>query len=146
MGSRERGHCLLVVSEDDALHRRIEEDLALVPCDVHRRTREEVSDPAFWRRQECYPGAVLLDLDEDLDAGVTVLLALKRARVPSPVIVLTPMFSREFGTKIVSQGIGYCLSRDFDSHELCEVVASLVWPRQEKAAARQTPRPRGRTE
>jgi ActR/RegA family two-component response regulator len=131
---RERVHCVLLVGGGEHLRRRLSRCLQQLGCDACDYPPEKVSSADFWRERPCAPAAVVIDLHEGYEPGRAVLQALKRARIDSPVIVLTPEFSREFGTKIVSLGVSYCLARDCDDAELFEALTGLV--------VSQTPAPR----
>jgi DNA-binding response OmpR family regulator len=126
MKERERDNSLWVVSDDEELCNRIKgalHDDNLEVCIVHRA---QVTEGLFCRTAKTLPGAVLLDVDEDLDWGVTVLKEIKRAHNRTPLVVVSRNPSREFGMKIVSAGINYLLPRDFDVQELRDVVSGLI--------------------
>lgn len=128
MNAATRGDCLWVVSKDKELHQRAEHELAALGCRVRMVDPALLDTPRFWPTCPRHPGAILLDVVEDLDAARSVLRRMKRARIPSPVIVITANPSHEFGTKIVSLGVSYLLPRDFAPGELADVFNSLVKP------------------
>lgn len=130
MKEKEREDCLWVVSDDAELYARMEKALKGIQCDVRIITKDEVGVPGFWRKIERLPGAVLLDLDEDLDGGVSVVRDIKRAHSRLPLIVISKELNQEFGTKIVTEGVSYYLLRDFDPAELSDVVDGLVRPQR----------------
>lgn len=133
MNAASRGECLWIVTDDGELRRRAEEELGKLGCRVRHVAHEPLDTPAFWKGCPRYPGAVLLDVGDRLDWAMAVVRRMKRARVPSPVIVATADPSREFGTKIVSLGVSYILPRDFAPGELSEVFTSLVRPHRGQA-------------
>lgn len=120
-----RGHCLWIVSEDEDLRQRAEVEVKGRGSRVRVVPQKEL-DSLSWKEVPHYPGAILLDVANRLDWATTVMRQLKRARVPSPVIVVTANPTREFGIKIVSLGFSYFLPRDFAPGELGEVFSSLV--------------------
>jgi DNA-binding NarL/FixJ family response regulator len=128
---RENG--LWIISDDAALCECAEQELK-DECPIRRISSTLVHSPSFWRGCGCYPGVILLDIGDRVDWGVQVLRAIKRARVPSPVIVTSETFSKEFGTKIVSEGVSYCLQKGFECSELREVVVSLIKPLQDSGS------------
>ena len=125
-----RGDCLWVISQDAELCRRAELELAGKGCRVRQVWQADLGTATFWKNCPRYPGSVLLDVGDQLDAATRILKSMKLARVPSPVIVVTADQSREFGTKIVSLGVSYILPRDYTPGELAEVFVSLVKPRK----------------
>lgn len=133
MPAADRGECLWIVSQDEELARRAEEAMIEQGCRVRRVSPESLDALSFWRSCPRYPGAVLLDVGEQLDWGRSVLKRMKSAHVPSPVIVTTANTSREFGTKIVSLGVSYILPPAFQGEELVAVFNSLVRPAHPKA-------------
>ena len=133
MPAADRGECLWIVSQDEELAQRAEEAMNEQGCRVRRLSPEALAPPTFWRTCPRYPGAVLLDVGEELDWARSVLKRMKSAHVPSPVIIATANTSREFGTKIVSTGVSYILPRAFTADELVEVFLSLVRPARLKA-------------
>ncbi|MBX3727597.1 MAG: hypothetical protein KF858_00285 [Candidatus Sumerlaeia bacterium] len=128
MTPRDRTRCVLVVGGDEKLRTRLSRCLLHLGCNECDYDPDEVASADFWRERPCAPAAVVIDLREGFEPGRAVLQALKRARIDSPVIVLTPDFSREFGTKIVSLGVSYCLARDCDDGELLEALTGLIDP------------------
>lgn len=129
MGPPSRGDCLWIVSEDEEFGERVKAEIEEHRCRWRWVLREPLDTLAFWKERPRYPGVVLLDTSGRLDWATRVLRAMKRARVPSPVIVVTDNPTQEFGTKIVSLGVSYFLPRDFASGELAQVFLSLVKPR-----------------
>lgn len=127
---KERPHtgCLWVICDDDAIQGRIESTLEEDHVCLRMHSRATVTRAGFWRESLTLPGAVLLDLADDLDGGARVLRDIKSARVRAPVIVLSKEFNTEFGNKIVSEGASYFLPRDFDAEEFREVVRALLKP------------------
>lgn len=127
MKERVRTECLWVVSDDSQLCGRVESTLEGGTC-LRPISRAAAVEAGFWRGTLTLPGAVLLDLDDDLDWGARVLRYIKGARVRTPVIVLSRDFSEEFGNKIVPEGASYFLPWNFDPDELREVVRVLLKP------------------
>ena len=75
------------------------------------------------------PRVVVLDVGSNLDRGRELIRRLRRVRVTAPMIVVTDDCSRDFGAKIISEGVRYYLVRDFGGEEFVEVVESLLHPR-----------------
>jgi DNA-binding response OmpR family regulator len=69
---------------------------------------------------------IILDVAHDMDRGLRTIQKLKRHRVNAPIIAFTQNISREFGAKIISQGVRYYFSRDFNPRELLEVADSYL--------------------
>ena len=126
MKARERGDTLWMISEEASLCARVQGLLKGSICDVRIVRRAELDNRGFWWGGDTLPGAILLDLDDDLDWATGVLHDIKRAHLRTPIIVISKRPDHEFGMKIVSQGISCFLLRDFDSKELCDIVRSLV--------------------
>jgi DNA-binding NtrC family response regulator len=127
MKGRERGDELWMVCDDAGLAARVVGLLEGHVCPVRVISRAELAkDRKFWWAGNTLPGAILLDLDNDLDWAVGVLGDIKRAHTRSPVVVISKAPDHEFGMKIVSQGISCFLLRDFDSEELKDVVQGLI--------------------
>lgn len=125
---QEKGEELWIISGDAGCCDNVESALRSLERVIRRVEPASLDEPQFWRRCEKLPGVIVLDVDGRLDWGEAVLRAIKRSHVTSPVIVISTNFTREFGTKIVSEGICYALPRDFDGNEFREVVCSLFRP------------------
>ncbi len=126
MKSREKEDSLWVVSDDAEFCERVRKVLEdqLLPIRILGRGR--VKKLGFWREEPALPGAVLLDPDDDLDWAVGVLRDIKRAHIRSPVIVASRELDKDFGTKIVSEGVSYFLLREFEPRELREAATGLI--------------------
>ena len=55
-----------------------------------------------------------------------MIQAIKRAHVQTSTVILTERFSRDFGMKILSEGISYYFSYDFCRAEFLQLVASIL--------------------
>lgn len=76
------------------------------------------------------PPLVVVDIGEDTDWGLGVIQAIKRARGRTATVVLTECFSRDFGVKIISEGIDYYFSHDFCRAEFLKLARSIFKPEQ----------------
>ena len=126
MRSREQEDSLWVVSDDAEFCEHVREVLEDQLLPIRVIARDGVMKQGFWRETEVLPGAVLLDPDEDLDWAASVLRDIKRAHIRSPVIVAAREMDKDFGTKIVSEGVSYLLLRDFEPRELREAATGLI--------------------
>lgn len=126
MAEREQGTCLWVVSNNRRLCDEIQDALKGDGQSVKLITPAQLAESPLWRTTSVLPGAILLDIGNELDWGVTVIRDIKRAHIRSPIVVVSQEPSHEFGMKIVSQGISYVLPRDFDMQELRDVVSGLI--------------------
>jgi len=115
-----------VISADDQLADRIGELLRPVTDRIGRFEPETIKEESFWTHKLPDPALVILDIDRDIAWGVWALQRLRRARVQAPVVVLTQDFSRDFGAKIISEGVRYYFSHDFCQEEFLEVAESLL--------------------
>ena len=87
---------------------------------------ETAADDRFWKRGAQRPRLILLDLEGELDWGRDLMRRARRARLEAPVVVLAESFSRDFGAKIISEGILFHFSRDFCDEEFISVLRSLL--------------------
>lgn len=72
------------------------------------------------------PGLIVIDLGADMDWGMGVLRDIKQASSQIPTVVLTEEFSREFGAKILSEGVSYYFPHDFAETEFERLARSLL--------------------
>jgi DNA-binding NarL/FixJ family response regulator len=115
-----------VVSGDPALCERIEQ-LTRGMAHVRQIRSEQVLADEFWQgRPEPPPAVVVLDIDADPDWGANSIHRIRQVRMGEAIIVLTRDFSREFGAKIISQGIRYYFAREFSEEEFLAVIESLL--------------------
>jgi DNA-binding response OmpR family regulator len=87
---------------------------------------DQVRDDAFWSTRPAGPALVVLDVDGPVEHGLDVIRQLRKARMQAPIVVLTPEFSRDFGAKILSQGVRYYFSHDYCEEEFLAVARSLL--------------------
>jgi DNA-binding NarL/FixJ family response regulator len=87
---------------------------------------ETTDQQELWINKAPVPRLIVLDIDRDVDQGFRIIQRLKRARKDAPVVVLTEDFSRDFGRKIISEGVRYYFSYDFCNDEFLKVAESLL--------------------
>lgn len=130
---------LWVITGDDELRHCAETKLRDGTCKVEFIHPDALADRAWFRICKVIPGVILLDVDQDMDRSAAILRSLKRAQIRAPIIAICNEFTKEFGTKIVSEGVSYCLLRGSDCGELQEVVSCLINSRKiEDAEHRQS--------
>ena len=124
------GGTVWIVSQDTNLVLAIEPLLRPLADSVLKVVPEQLLTEPFWSPRPAAPDLVVLDLGEDLDSGLRAILQMRKARFRMPIVVISCDFSREFGVKIVSEGVRYYFARDFCRSEFCEVAESLLKNRQ----------------
>ena len=72
---------------------------------------------------------IILDIGCDMDWGMQAIQEIRKRRIQAPLVVLTESFSKDFGAKIISQGVHYYFSRDFLEKEFLDVVKNLLLSR-----------------
>lgn len=126
MRNQVKSESLWVVSDDAEFCERVKQALSEELEAIRVVTRGDLGERGFWRAAAPVPAAVLLDSGEDLDWAAGVLRDIKRAHLRAPVIVASRELSKDFGTKIVSEGANYFLLREFEPGELREAATSLI--------------------
>ncbi|MCB2153757.1 hypothetical protein KQI84_02630 [bacterium] len=124
------GGTVWIVSQDNDLVQMIEPLLRPLADSVTEVNPEQLMTERFWSPRPEVPGLVVLDVGSDLDGGLRAIRRIRKARFRMPIVVFTCDFSREFGVKIVSEGVRYYFARDFCQSEFCEVAESLLKNRQ----------------
>lgn len=132
-----------IIGDRPALLTRLQASLS-GPCDSEENA---LLSPAAISRMDLFtehPGhleLVILEVDDPPECGLEIIQRLRKARIRAPVVVLTRDFSRQFGAKILSQGVRYYFPHDYCETEFQEVVQSLLGHGQgdgsEKAAPNQ---------
>jgi DNA-binding NarL/FixJ family response regulator len=79
-----------------------------------------------WGDRWTRPPLIVLDVDHKLDRGRRHVQKIYQRYPEMPVVILTSDFSREFGSKILSQGVLYYFSYDFLENEFKELMGSLL--------------------
>jgi len=115
-----------LMSDGPALVGSIQKLLADEKVPIVKMGLEAVEREEFRKIEGVPPALVLLDIDADLDRGYRIIRLLKRARLAAPMVVLVQTLSRDFGAKIVSEGIRYYFPHDFCKEELLALVHSLL--------------------
>ncbi len=115
-----------VVSGDESLVARMTALLVPLADEVRVVDSSEFERDTFWAPRPSAPNLVILDIGDRLDWAVAVIQRLKQVRIRAPIVVVTEDFSRDFGAKILSQGIRYYLGRDFFDQEFHDLVESLL--------------------
>ena len=118
-----RGRMCWILSNDAQVIDRVARLLEERKCEV---LRSDALPPASAGAPEVEPALVLLDTGGDVDRGAATLQEIKRRRIKAPVVVLTQKLCREFGEKILTQGIRYYFPQEFCEEEFIEVVSSLL--------------------
>lgn len=72
------------------------------------------------------PPLIVLDVGGQVNWGMRMIQAIKRSPVPISTVIMTEQFSREFGRKILSEGISYYFSYDFCRSEFLQLVTSIL--------------------
>ncbi|MCL5270036.1 MAG: response regulator [bacterium] len=116
---------LWIVSRDRRLLERI------VRLLVDRIQPLATVDPAELEKEDFWTGRtvpklILLDIGANAAWGGQVIRRMRRARVESPVVILTEQFTRDFGAQVISEGIRYYFSHDFCDGEFLELVLTLM--------------------
>jgi DNA-binding NarL/FixJ family response regulator len=119
-----------LISGDQSLSARVQTLLYAATEKVRTITPDLLNNEEFWSTNREELGLIVLDIDDSVDWGLWVLRELQRARIKAPIVVMSNNFSREFGAKIVSQGVRYYFAHDFSEAEFTEVVGSLLHPRR----------------
>ncbi len=120
-----------VVSADAALGERIVQLLRARVGPPRLLTPQAVGREEFWTRLREKPRLIVLDLGTELDWGRAAIRRARRARVEAPVVVMAEAFSRDFGAKIISEGVRYHLLRQFCDQEFLSVIESLLRLREQ---------------
>ena len=113
-----------LISDSPVLVQSIETLLAPDRVPIMKMGQKTIEQETF--RKSPAPAIVLLDIGADVDRGLRTIQHLKRARLLAPMVVLTSAFSRDFGAKIISEGIRYYFSHDFCKEELLELMHTLL--------------------
>lgn len=124
------GGTVWIVSQDTDLVRTIDPLLRPLADSVIEIKPEQLLNERFWTPRPNAPGLVVLDVEEDLDGGLRAIRRIRKARFRMPIVVITADVSREFGIKIVSEGVRYYFARDFCESEFREVAESLLRNKQ----------------
>jgi DNA-binding NtrC family response regulator len=118
------GRQVWIVAATAPLRRRVErlaeQAGAAARCIDPARIEAEIHGGRRW------PAVVILDIASDMEWGRRVIQRLKRAGTRTPVVVIAEEISREFGAKIVSEGVQYYFPRQFSDEEFMEVIGSLL--------------------
>src|SRR5690606_13934701 len=123
-----------LVSNESVLCNRIEMAIRTVSDQISRVRKEELESEGFWTPLPRTPDLIILDVESDVDWGMSAIRRLKRARMKAPLVVITATFSREFGEKILTEGVRYYFAHDFSTSEFREVVESLIKLKQRQSA------------
>jgi DNA-binding NarL/FixJ family response regulator len=115
-----------IISGDHLLVRRITESGQLAEDEILVMEPGDLDDETFTNLRCTEPGIIVLDVTNKVDWGLWAIRAIKRARIKAPIVVFTNNFSREFGAKIVSEGVRYYFGNDFSASEFREVMESLL--------------------
>lgn len=119
-----RGRMCWILSGDARISARVAQLLEERKCEV---LQSEVLPSASAGALEIEQLAlILLDTASDIERGAATLQEIRRRRIKAPIVVLTKEFCREFGEKILTQGVRYYFLRDFCEEEFTEVVSSLL--------------------
>ena len=127
-----------IISDNEALSRGIRQLLAGLSVATSILDPAAVDKDDFWERKPGQLKLVILDVNGRLDWGWEFIRRIRLARIQAPMVVLTEMFSRDFGAKIISQGVRYYFSHDYCKEEFLEVAQNLINPRSPR---RQDPLP-----
>jgi DNA-binding NarL/FixJ family response regulator len=115
-----------IISGNTGLVERIETLLHPLAEQIVQIAPETTDQQEFWINKSSEPTLIVLDIDRDVDQGFRIIQRLKRARKDTPVVVLTEDFSRDFGRKIISEGVRYYFSYDFCKDEFLKVAEILL--------------------
>lgn len=126
MMSTSADNTVWIVSSDSKLASKVESLLGPLTGHQVTTTPERLEETAFADPKPAAPDLVVVDIGDDIDSGVETIRCLRRARIKAPIVVLTKNFSRDFGAKIVSEGVRYYLAHDFCQEEFQEVAESLL--------------------
>lgn len=113
---------LWIISGNSELIERIGELLRSVTEQIVPIAPQSINKKILRNRKPDTPALVVLDINRDADWGLTIIQRLKRAYRHVPVVVLTRDFSRDFGKKIISEGVRYYFSYDFCTEEFLKVA------------------------
>lgn len=126
MGDCAGGEMVWVISNEASLAQRVEDVVRPLAGNVSRLTRADVENEGFWNPLPASPDLIVLDIGSEVDWGLWALRRLKRGRIKAPIVVVTGNLSREFGEKILPEGVRYYVARDFSATEFREVTESLL--------------------
>ena len=115
-----------LISDTPALVGSIRKLLAADRVTLRPMSLEAIEQEEYRPGTVALPALMLLDIGEDVDRGCRIIRQLRRARLATPVVVLTASLSRDFGAKIISEGIRYYFPHDYCKEELLELVRSLL--------------------
>lgn len=79
------------------------------------------------------PPFIILDVDHDLNWGMSVLRMLRRVHPRVPILIISDDFSKSFGRKILSQGVQFHFSRNFADDEARELLGSVLATKPRKS-------------
>lgn len=118
-----------VIGASEALGRKIEQTLRpLAPQMRMLAPQDGIEADLEGALRESEPPLIVIDIGEDTDWGLRVIQAVKRARSRTATVILTECFSRDFGAKIISEGIDYYFSHDFCRSEFLRLAKSILKP------------------
>jgi DNA-binding NarL/FixJ family response regulator len=117
---------LWLISDSPAIVASIRGLLAPDKVSIRQMSLPAIEHEVYRPGMVSAPALMLLDIGEDVDRGCRIIRQLRRARLHTPVVVLTASLSRDFGAKIISEGIRYYFSHDYCREELLELVQSLL--------------------
>ena len=125
-GARLEEASVWVVTSDPELCERLSLTLEpwadrLAVCDL-----DALTSPALRASRAGDLRLIVLDVDRHLDQSSRAIQSLRNARINAPVVVITDAYSREFGAKIISQGVKSHFLHDYCEEELLEVASSLL--------------------
>ncbi|GAB4321413.1 MAG: hypothetical protein Kow0059_16120 [Candidatus Sumerlaeia bacterium] len=120
------GGLVWIISRNDALAQQLIGVLQSLTTEVCHVKPESMTEGLFRRRQGEKPGLVVLDVGRDVDGALRIIQSIKRHRIKAPIVVVTDECSRDFGAKIISQGVRYYFTRDFNPREFLQVAGSYL--------------------